>query len=165
MKLSNVAALAALIVLVATPAHAQRRGDRPMRPDRPGMRAPGMRGLNVESALRMREELKLTPAQVTQLQNLRRELVAQRQKESSDMIDLQSRIAAGDVERDEMRTYFEGRRDQMEATMKQRKEQFDKILTVEQRGELNRAQMNFRPAERPDGAGPRFREAPRRRWR
>ena len=165
MKWSNVAALAALIVVVAAPVQAQQRGDRPMRPDGPGMRAPGTRGLNVETALRMREELKLTPAQVTQLQNLRRELVAQRQKESADMIDLQSRIAAGDVDRDEMRKYFEGRRDQMEATMKQRKEQFDRILTEDQRGQMNRAEMNFRRAERPNGGRPGFREPPRRRWR
>jgi Spy/CpxP family protein refolding chaperone len=162
MKWAKAAALAVLIVAVATPASAQRRGDRPTR----SMDGPGRGGFgNVEHALRMREELKLTPAQITQLQNLRREQVAQRQKEAAEMIDLQSRIAAGELPREEMRKQFEGRREQTEATMKQRREQFERILTEEQRGQLNRAHMNTRPVERPRDGRRGFRPSARQRWR
>jgi Spy/CpxP family protein refolding chaperone len=164
MKWAKAAAVAALIVVVAAPAEAQRRNARPMGPAHGsgfGSRGP----TQVESALRMREELKLTPAQVSQLQNLRREIVAQRQKEAVEMIDLRSRIAAGEIAPEEMRKEFEGRRETLEATMKQRREQFDRILSEDQRGQLNRARMNMQPAERPrDGrrgirppAGPRWR--------
>lgn len=159
MKWGKAAAVAALIIAAATPADAQRRNARPMR------QPVGPHSSQVESALRLREELKLTPAQVGQLQNLRREIVAQRQKESAEMIDLQSRIAAGETSPEELRRHFDGRREQMEATMKQRSEQFERILSEDQRGQLNRAQMNMRRAERPrDGrrgirppAGPRWR--------
>jgi Spy/CpxP family protein refolding chaperone len=165
MKWGKAAAIAALIVVVAAPAEAQRRNARPMRPaDGHGFGARGA-PTQVESALRLREELKLTPAQVTQLQNLRREIVAQRQKEAVEMIELRSRIAAGEVAPEEMRKQFAGRREMLEATMKQRREQFDRILSEDQRGQLNRARMNMHRAERPrDGrrgirppAGPRWR--------
>jgi Spy/CpxP family protein refolding chaperone len=161
MNWVKAAAFAALMAGMAAPAHAQRRVER-------AKRAPGF--VNVEAALRMREQLKLTDAQVAQLETLRKEIVAQRQKEAQEMIDLESRIAAGNVERDEMRKYFESRREAMTSYVQNRKERLDKILTEEQRGQLGRAKFNrtdgrgrFEPGMRGRrDLGPRLREPLRR---
>jgi Spy/CpxP family protein refolding chaperone len=151
MKAMKNAALAALMIAVATPAFAQQRdsaraprGERGQRA-RAEMRArpdgPGRFGGGVESVLRMREELKLSAAQVNQLEALRKEIVAQRQNEARDMIDLQSRIAAGNIDRDEARKQMEGRRDAIRTTMEQRRDRMEKILTAEQREQVLRGQL------------------------
>lgn len=160
MKWAKAAAVAALITVVAAPAEAQRRNARPMR----SIDNMGHFG-QVETALRLREELKLTPAQISQLQNLRRESVAQRQKEAAEMIELRSRIAAGDVPAEEMHNQFAARREQTEAATKQLREQFEKILTEDQRGQLNRQQMNTRRAERPRDGRRGIRPPAGQRWR
>ena len=146
MSSVKTAAVAALLVMAAVPAQAQQRMHRPMR---------GQQVSQVETALRMREDLKLSGAQVAQLESLRKEIVAQRQKEAVEMIDLRSRIAAGNVPGDEMRKQFEGRREQLEKTATARREQFERILTEEQRAQLARANMNARLSRRDHMRGPR----------
>ena len=136
MNLIKGAAVAALILTVAVPAQAQqRRNHMPMR---------GADPVNVESALRLREELKLNANQISQLESLRKEIVAQRQREASEMIELRSRVAAGNIAPEEMRQHFESRREAMKQTVTQRREQLEKILTEEQRAQLGRLQVNAR---------------------
>lgn len=132
------AAVAALLVAVATPAFAQGRGERRDRPRAEMRERMGGRGLGggVEALLRNRESLKLTDAQVNQLEALRKEIVAQRQNEARDMIDLQSRIAAGHVDREEARKQMQSRREAMRNSLEQRRERLEKILTAEQREHL-----------------------------
>ena len=110
----------------------------------------------------MRESLKLTDAQVNQLEALRKEIVAQRQNEARDMIDLQSRIAAGQIDREAARKQMEARRETMRTTMEQRRERVDKILTAEQREQVLRSQLR---AERMRGQRGRPGFAPRGRGR
>jgi Spy/CpxP family protein refolding chaperone len=165
------AALAALLVTVATPVFAQQRdtmraprGER-MQRERMEMRERfGGRGFGggVESMLRMRESLKLSDAQVNQLEALRKEIVAQRQNQARDMIDLQSRIAAGQLDREAARKQMEARRETMRTTMEQRRERLDKILTAEQREQVLRAELR---AERMRGPRGRPGFAPRGRGR
>ena len=136
MNLIKGAAVAALILTLAVPAQAQQRRNHM------AMRSAGSN--NVESALRLREELKLNANQISQLESLRKEIVAQRQREASEMIELRSRVAAGNIAPDEMRKHFESRREAMRQTITQRREQFEEILTEEQRAQLARAQVNAR---------------------
>ena len=151
------AAFAALLIGMATPARAQQ----PQREGEPG-RARGFGG-GVESVLRMRETLKLSDAQVNQLEALRKEIVAQRQNEARDMIDLQSRIAAGQVDREEARKQMQSRRESMRTTMEQRRERLERILSAEQREQLQERMRTMHSGMRaPFGpGGPRPGMAPR----
>ena len=181
MKYLKSAALAVVIMAAAQPVYSQ-QPDRAPRPPRPPMADRADRGGEmshqgggVEGVLRMRQELKLSDAQVSQLEALRKEIVAQRQNEARDMIDLRSRAEAGNLDREEARKQFESRRDAMRETMKQRKEKLEKILTEDQRTELrhlqrermDRAHMRERGARGFDRGdrGNRFREPPRGRYR
>ena len=138
MKWWKYAALAAVLTASATPVVAQGPGPAPRRPAGP---------VNVEAALRMREQLKLTDSQVTQLEALRKELVTQRQNQAREMIDMQSRAAAGLIEREEMRKQMQSRGESMRSAMEQRGERMERILTDAQREQLARARANGRRAE------------------
>jgi Spy/CpxP family protein refolding chaperone len=96
------------------------------------------RMLNVEAALRLKDELKLSAAQQTQLEELRKEIVTERQNQARDHIDLQSRVAAGLITREDVHKQFEGRRDALRQTMEQRSERISKILSEEQQEQLRR---------------------------
>ena len=159
MKWWTYAALAAVLIASATPVVAQEPGPAPRRPAGP---------VNVETALRMREQLKLTDSQVAQLEALRKELVTQRQNQAREMIDMQSRAAAGLIEREEMRKQMESRRESMRGAMEQRRDRMERILTDAQREQLARARGNVRRAElrrggRAPGVAPRAFERGRRR--
>ena len=117
MKWWKYAALAAVLIASATPVVAQEPGPAPRRPAGP---------VNVETALRMREQLKLTDSQVAQLEALRKELVTQRQNQAREMIDMQSRAAAGLIEREEMRKQMESRRGSMRGAMEQRRDRTER---------------------------------------
>lgn len=148
MRWMKYAAVAVLLSGVATPARAQeRQRERPERGARPGFGG-------VEAALRMREQLKLTEDQAKQLEALRKEIVAQRQSEASEMIDLRSRVEAGLIERDEAREQMEKRRESMREQMEQQRERIERILTDEQREQLReRARSRGTDVRRP-GAPP-----------
>ncbi|HEX6063890.1 MAG TPA: Spy/CpxP family protein refolding chaperone [Longimicrobiales bacterium] len=159
MKWWKYAALAAVLTLSATPVVAQGPGLAPRLPAGP---------VNVEAALRMREQLKLTDSQAAQLEALRKELVTQRQNQAREMIDLQSRAAAGLLEREEMRKQMESRRESMRSALEQRRERMERILTDAQREQLARARAQagraeLRRAGRPPGVAPRAFERGRRR--
>jgi Spy/CpxP family protein refolding chaperone len=119
----------------------------------------------VERILRMKEQLKLTDAQVSQLDAIRKEQVAKRQQEATARIELDSRIAAGlakrEETRDELRDRVEKLRDESEKTQ----ERVNKILTEEQRDKLRDERLDMARRSvveaRAFGRGgmvPRFRE-------
>jgi Spy/CpxP family protein refolding chaperone len=161
MKSMKYAAIAALIVSAAAPAMAQQRDSltRPPRPPRVEAMPGPMGGGGIETALRMREQLKLTDSQVAQLETLRKEVVAQRQAQAREMIELQSRVAAGQVKPEEMREQHAQRRDAMRTALEQRRARVEKILTDDQREQIGRAQrqhmrsMQMRGARRGMGPG------------
>jgi rSAM-associated Gly-rich repeat protein len=151
MTIKTYAGMLALLFAIAIPASAQQPPPPPQAPQAPqapqgraGMRS---RMLGVEAALRLKQELKLSAAQQTELEALRKEIVAERQNHARDHIDLQSRLAAGLITREDVRKQFEDRRDAMRRTMEQRHERISKILTQEQQEQL-RSQIRDRVQQR-----------------
>lgn len=136
----NILGALALSVAFAGPAAGQQRmPGHPGMPPMPRMMALRQHRFNVvEAALRMKTDLKLTDAQASQLEALRKEIVAERQAHARDMIDVQSRIAAGLVKPEDARKQFQGNRDAMRKTMEARRDRIEKILTPEQRDQIGR---------------------------
>jgi Spy/CpxP family protein refolding chaperone len=97
--------------------------------------------LSVEAALRLKDELKLTDAQASQLEALRKEIVADRQAHARDMIDTQSRVAAGLLKPDDVRKQVEDKHDALRQTMQQRQDRIAKVLTTDQQQQLARAEF------------------------
>lgn len=140
------AGLAVLLFAIALPAAAQQPPvpPQPRAPGGPG--APGgmrLQGLNVEMALRMKEQLKLSDAQFSQLDAIRKEIVAERQQRAHDMIDIQSRLAAGLIQREDVRKQFEANRDAVQKVAQARHDRIAKILTTEQQDQLRRAERRM----------------------
>jgi Spy/CpxP family protein refolding chaperone len=152
------AAVAALMMGMAMPVMAQQREGEPARARTRAF------GGGVESVMRMRETLKLNDAQINQLEALRKEIVAQRQNEARDMIDLQSRIAAGQIDREAARKQMQSRRESMRNTMEQRRERLERILSAEQHEQLQQRMRSMRAEMRGQrGRGGRPGMAPRGR--
>ncbi|HSL70566.1 MAG TPA: Spy/CpxP family protein refolding chaperone, partial [Longimicrobiales bacterium] len=88
-------------------------------------------GSGVEQVLRLREELKLTAAQVQQLEEIRKEQVQAQQ----EIIELQSRLATGQPDEAEQ-TRLRDRLQQLRTSARDSREGIDRILTEEQREQL-----------------------------
>ena len=174
MKVRTQAVLVATLVALAAPAFAQQPPTPPTPPQPPARRerADSLRPrmLNVEAALRFRQDLKLSDAQATQLETLRKEIVAERQAEARDAIETQSRVAAGLVPEEEVRKQFDNKRDDMRKRMEDRRDRIAKILTPEQQQQLQskvrermRGRMHDRMGFREGRPGMRqgFRRGPR----
>lgn len=91
---------------------------------------------SVERMLRLRDTLNLSDAQVTQLEAIRKEQVARRQQEAIARIDLESRAAAGMLEREALRDQLDDRADQAEEFFEQTRDRIEKVLTEQQRQQL-----------------------------
>ena len=160
MKVRVHVALAALLLGSAGSLLAQEPP--PGSPGRRGIERDSLRPrmLNVEAALRFKQELKLSDGQVNQLESLRKEIVAERQARARDMIDTESRIAAGYLSRDDARKQFESKRDAERQTFEQQRDRISKILSAEQRQQLEsetREHMRSRMRDFHDRMGPRMR--------
>ena len=141
MMIKQWTSAATLLLVLSVPALAQQ----PQTPDQPKAPGPGMMHegmhpgmLNVEAALRMKEQLKLSDAQTAQLDAIRKEMVAERQAHAQTMIDVESRLAAGLIKREDVRKQFEGKADAMRQTFQQRQDRVAKILTQEQQEQVQR---------------------------
>jgi len=122
----------------------------------------------VEQVMRERERLELTEDQLTRLDELRRESVEQRTAGMTQLQELRSQLAAGQIRRSEMMAFMEDRRDERQTLAEQRREQIEAVLTEAQletlqdlRRRNRRAEMGVRPGGRPGMDGPGF--APRGR--
>lgn len=102
--------------------------------------APARMG-GVERILRMKDELKLTAAQVSQLEAIRKEQVTKRQQEATARIELESRIAAGLATREETREQLAARRDKILDEAEATQDRIEKILTEEQRDRLREQRL------------------------
>ena len=106
-----------------------------------GMRGgQAMRGADgVEGIMRMRDRLELTDEQLGQLDAIRAENVQRRTAEMVEMTEVQSRYAAGQIERSDVMAAMEGRRDAMRGTSDADRNRIEAILTeaqLENLGEL-----------------------------
>ncbi len=142
-------ALATVALIAPTTVQAQRPGGQgPGARQGQGMRGDAMqhrgpragmqRGGGVEGIMRMRERLDLTEDQVSQLDAVRRETVAERSARQAEMAELRSRVEAGQMERSALREMMEGRREAHEALSSAHRERIQSILTEDQRAQVER---------------------------
>lgn len=115
-----------LLALAAAPLAAQR----PFGP--PG----GFEIAGVEQALRLRTALELTDAQVTSLDQLRRESLARHKDRVTRVMDLRSDLRAGEITSGQLRDALEEGREAMEEAAEQTRTRLEEILTEEQMDEL-----------------------------
>jgi len=98
----------------------------------------GQRG-GVERIMQMRERLELTDNQLAQLDALRSTSVARRTAAMAQMSELQSQLAAGQIERSDFMAAMEGRRDETEGVAEAHRTQIESLLTDAQRETLEQA--------------------------
>jgi hypothetical protein len=125
-------------------------------------------GQGVEAIMRARESLALTEAQISQLDAIRREIVAERSAEQAEMAELRSQLSAGQIRQSEVMAAQEDRQAAAEGRVEARRARIDAVLTEEQRASVellrNRADrvrdrgQGFGPGPRMGrgGAGPGF---------
>lgn len=138
---SSLFALTALALLAATDALAQEP-----RPDR---RLGPLRGPSPEMIMSLRDRLELSGEQLGALEELRSERVAERNARRAEMEEMRSRLRAGEIDRQEMRTWMQDRRSQSAGDMEAGRERLEAILDADQLRTLNdirvrRAEMRGR---------------------
>jgi hypothetical protein len=141
--------LAAMLVAVATPALAQQppqarpgqqmleRRQAMQRQMQPRMQA----GPGPEMILRLREQLNLTEAQVNRLEALRQESVNRQRERTAEMLDLRSRMQAGQVTREQMQERMRARAEAAPAEGQTPGERVRAVLTDQQRLQLAELQV------------------------
>lgn len=141
MKRSLAAGILPLVLVGAAGAHAQ-EVPRTAQVYRMGGFVQGP----VERVLRLRAALELTESQTSQLEAIRKEDVTRRQTFSRDRIDLQSRAAAGQITHEESRAEMRKLRQASESSESSVRERIDRILTDQQRRQLERGLRFTAPA-------------------
>ncbi len=106
---------------------------------------------SVERIMQARETLALTPDQISQLDAIRREVVAQRSAERAEMDELRSRLSAGQIRQSELMAAEEARSDAAQGRAEAIRTRIDAVLTEEQRAtvESMRARGQRGEARRP----------------
>jgi hypothetical protein len=141
--------LAVMLVAIATPALAQQPPQA-----RPGQQAPERRqamqrqmqprmqaGPGPEMILRLREQLNLTEAQVNRLEALRQESVNRQRERTAEILDLRSRMQAGQVTREQMQERMRARAEAAPAEGPAPGERVRAVLTDQQRLQLAELQV------------------------
>ncbi len=144
-----VIAVAAVLPLSAANAQRAQRGTRG-----------GMRSAGVENLLRIRERLELSDGQIAQLEEVRGTALEQRKARAVELLDLQSRWRAGELDRDEWRGLMAERREANREQSAQTRDQIRAVLTDEQR-ERVASLRSQRTGPRRGVRGGRFRNGPR----
>jgi hypothetical protein len=83
----------------------------------------------VERVMRLRNELRLNEAQIGQLEEIRR----QQLQRSQELLDLRSRLAAGQIDEEVARSQIEERNTALRKNAEELRSRVDGILTQEQR--------------------------------
>ena len=158
---------AGLVLLFTVPLPAQNQPSRQGPPQTPrrqaGIAAPAMRnrleGNGPEAILRMKDQLKLTEAQLSNLETLRQEGVTRRREALGRTLDERSRIAAGLLSREDQVTALRERAEASRAAESAFAERVRGVLSSEQRVrlaelEVDRLRQGLRRQGQP-GAGRR----------
>jgi hypothetical protein len=117
---------------LATPAFSQYHHG----PRGPQAAGGGPPGIPVEAALRHREQLKLTEKQVTELTALREESVKARQEHMAAMMELSSKVRAGELPREEFQAQMRAHRNTVAPMVQQRSDRLNGILDQSQQSAL-----------------------------
>lgn len=88
--------------------------------------------VDVETIMSMRERLELSDAQVAQLDEWRRERVAERSETRAQMDELRSQLRAGQIERSDLMRFQEERRRDAETSQDESRTRLEGILGAEQ---------------------------------
>lgn len=113
-------------VAVAAPAYSQ-AGPAPRRP------APAV---DPEGLLRQRERLELTEQQTAQLRAFREQAVQSRQRRTAELLELRSRMRAGELSREEFRRQLSQRRASERTGAEESRERILEVLTEQQQQRL-----------------------------
>ncbi len=118
------------VTLAASPALAQAapRAERPARPDRPERVGPAP-----ETVLRLREQLGLSPDQVTRLETIRRQNLEARRARMAERMDIRSRVQAGSLTREEARLMVAERMGAAAGSATEVRDRVNGVLTEAQR--------------------------------
>lgn len=141
--------LAVVLAAVATPVLAQqppqpRQGQQVQERRQAVVRAVQERreaGPGPELILRLREQLNLTEAQVSRLEALRQESVNRQRDRMAEMLDLRSRVQAGQVTREQMQERIRARAEAAQAEGQAPGERVRAVLTDQQRLQLAELQV------------------------
>lgn len=114
---------------------------------------------NVEAIMRARETLALTADQISRLDVIRREIVAQRQAEQAEIAELRSQLAAGQIRQSQLMAAQEQRADAARGRVEDVRARVDAVLTEEQRTQVEQLRTRAaragarRPGVAPGGRG------------
>ena len=112
-------------------------------------------GERVEAIMRAREALALTEDQISRLDGIRREVVAQRAAERAELDELRSQLSAGQIRRSELMAAQEARADGAQGRVEDVRARVDAVLTEEQRAQVEQLRSREARAARRPGIGPR----------
>jgi chromosome segregation ATPase len=105
----------------------------------------------VEAIMRARETLALTEDQISRLDAIRREVVAERSAAQAEMAELRSQLSAGQIRQSQLMAAQEERADAAQGRAEDVRARVDAVLTEEQRAQVE--QMRTR-AQRGGGRRP-----------
>lgn len=130
LRMSGMIALGALITIGANDIAGQQgqnrnRGEVTMR-----------RGQGVEAIMQMREQLELTEAQLSSLEEIRRETIQRRVATLAEAAEVRSQLSAGQIKRSEMMAFMEDRQEANAGVAEAVRERVSGILTEDQRASL-----------------------------
>ena len=150
----GVLVLATVFATGAADLSAQRgRGGDSMR----GMQGRQGQQVGVETIMSLRDRLELTDEQFEQLDVIRRENVQRRNAGAAETTELQSRYAAGLIQRSDVMAGLEARREATKGQGERQREALESILNEEQRGSLNQLRRQGRASSSRGGQGMRGR--------
>jgi hypothetical protein len=90
----------------------------------------------VEAIMRARETLALTEDQISRLDAIRRELVAERSAAQAEIAELRSQLSAGQIRQSELMAAQEQRADAAQGRAEDVRARVDAVLTEEQRAQV-----------------------------
>jgi hypothetical protein len=107
-------------------------------------RADSLRGPGVEAVLRLKTQLALTDDQVKRLDQIREEVVKQRTAHMAEMMELRSKVQAGEMRPEDLRKAMEAQRDATAQVRAQRLERVRAVLNDTQKQQIEQMQARAR---------------------
>jgi len=107
-------------------------------------RADSLRGPGAEGVLRLKTQLALTEDQVKRLDQIREEVVKQRTAHMAQMMELRSKVRAGEMKPEDMRKAMEAQRDATAQARTQRLQRVRAVLNDTQEQKIEQMQARAR---------------------
>jgi hypothetical protein len=107
-------------------------------------RADSLRGPGAEGILRLKDQLALTDDQVKRLDQLREEVVKQRTAHMAQMEELRSKLLAGEIKPEDLRTQMQAQRDATASVRAQQLQRAQGVLNDAQRQKIDELQAQAR---------------------